>query len=107
MAAESAVPVFAAVGGAVMAVLAVDGVTPLKAIGMVLAGAILGAFVVPGLAEYAGIESLKLVSALSCLVGMLGLQFVRVLTQQFDGIARKGIAAAARRAGIETQEGPP
>jgi hypothetical protein len=108
MASDSIVPVFAAVGGAVVAVLAADGVTLFRAFGMVVAGLVLGAYVVPWWAEARGWgDSMKTVSALSCIVGMFGLQSVRVATQQFDSLARAAIRAAAKRAGIDDTGGTP
>jgi len=103
---DSTVPVFAAVGGAVLGVLADDGITRGRAIAMVVAGVLLGAFVAPGVVEWCGITNLKLVSTVSCVVGMLGLQAVRVVTQQFDGMARRALAVAARRAGLDDREPP-
>lgn len=97
---ESTVPIFAGLGGAVIGALAAE-VSPARATAMALSGALAGAFVVPGVAEVAGITSVPVVSSLSALAGMLMLQLARLLQSQVDTAGRRVLDALLRRAGVD------
>lgn len=102
---DSTWPVFAAVGGAVVAVLAGERVSLPKAVSVVVAGAIIGSFVVPAVAEAWGIRSLNLTCGLSFLCGMLGLQVATIINRQ---VARRGPqivdAALEKATGVDVDE---
>lgn len=94
---NDATRIFAGFGGAVVGALALDEGRPWRALGMVVCGGLIAAFVIPGLAEHWGIDSAAAVSLLAFLGGLLGMQAAKLAMVTFLETAPAVVAAFIRR----------